>query len=301
MSGEAMRERVMTEADTCREFVTPKLVEAGWGCPTRHRRATHLHQRPHHRGGRQGAPRQAAPCRLPAVLPARLPAGRRRSQGSSVCRLRPVCSRPASTPRSSASSLPTPPTAIASSRSTTPPAPSARWIATPRPPNCWQRLTAAPICRRAAAPHLLEPFNLVSGKVPRYYQQIAIHRVIEAILLGQKRILATLATGTGKTCVAFQICWKLWNSRWNRTGEYRRPKILFLADRNILVDDPMAKMFAPFGDARHKIAGGDVSQSRDMYFGIYQALSTPAPTCSASTARLLRPDHHRRMPSRLQP
>ena len=82
------------------------------------------------------------------------------------------------------------------------------------------------------------------------------------------RILATLATGTGKTCVAFQICWKLWNSRWNRTGEYRRPKILFLADRNILVDDPMAKMFAPFGDARHKISGGDTSQSRDMYFGI---------------------------------
>lgn len=110
--------------------------------------------------------------------------------------------------------------------------------------------------------------------LPRYYQQIAINRVIESILLGQKRILATLATGTGKTCVAFQICWKLWSSRWNRTSEYRRPKILFLADRNILVDDPMAKMFAPFGDARHKIAGGDVSQSRDMYFGIYQALST---------------------------
>ncbi len=62
-------------------------------------------------------------------------------------------------------------------------------------------------------------------------------------------------------------------------------KILFLADRNILVDDPMAKMFAPFGDARHKIAGGDVSQSRDMYFGIYQALPHEhARTSSASTA-----------------
>lgn len=110
--------------------------------------------------------------------------------------------------------------------------------------------------------------------------------MIEAILLGQKRILATLATGTGKTCIAFQICWKLWSSRWNRTGEYRRPKILFLADRNILVDDPMAKMFAPFGDARHKIAGGDVRQSRDMYFGIYQALST----ASTDVFRQYRPD-----------
>ena len=142
------------------------------------------------------------------------------------------------------------------------------------PHELWQRLTQSTPMAESATAHLLEPFNLISGQVPRYYQRIAIQRVIEAILLGQTRILATLATGTGKTCVAFQVCWKLWNSRWNRTGEYRRPKILFLADRNILVDDPMAKMFAPFGDARHKIAGGDVSQSRDMYFGIYQALST---------------------------
>lgn len=154
------------------------------------------------------------------------------------------------------------------------------------PDELFARLSAATHLPQDAAAHVLEPFNLISGKVPRYYQQIAINRVIEAILLGQKRILATLATGTGKTCVAFQICWKLWNSRWNRTGEYRRPKILFLADRNILVDDPMAKMFAPFGDARHKIAGGDTSQSRDMYFGIYQALTT----ASADVFRQYRPD-----------
>jgi type I restriction enzyme R subunit len=142
------------------------------------------------------------------------------------------------------------------------------------PDELFARLSAGVKLSSEATTHVLEPFNLVSGKVPRYYQRIAIDRVIEAVMHGQKRILATLATGTGKTCVAFQICWKLWNSRWNRGGEYRRPKILFLADRNILVDDPMAKMFAPFGDARHKIAGGDVSQSRDMYFGIYQALTT---------------------------
>ena len=154
------------------------------------------------------------------------------------------------------------------------------------PDELFARLSAATHLPQDAVAHVLEPFNLISGKVPRYYQQIAINRVIEAILLGQKRILATLATGTGKTCVAFQICWKLWNSRWNRTGEYRRPKILFLADRNILVDDPMAKMFAPFGDARHKIAGGDTSQSRDMYFGIYQALTT----ASADVFRQYRPD-----------
>ncbi len=53
-----------------------------------------------------------------------------------------------------------------------------------------------------------------------------------------------MATGTGKTVVAFQICWKLWSARWNRTGEYRRAKLLYLADRNILIDDPKDKIFA---------------------------------------------------------
>ena len=156
----------------------------------------------------------------------------------------------------------------------------------PSPEELWQRLTTGRNIPENAQPPLLEPYNLTGGKLPRYYQDIAIGRVVEAIVSGQKRILVTMATGTGKTFVAFQICWKLWSSRWNRTGEYRRPKILFLADRNILVDDPMAKMFAPFGDARHKISGSDISQSRDMYFGIYQALST----ASADIFKQYRPD-----------
>lgn len=91
----------------------------------------------------------------------------------------------------------------------------------PTADELWQRLSGARGIGEAATKHLLEPFNLVSGKVPRYYQQIAIHRVIEAILLGQKRVLVTMATGTGKTAVAFQLCWTLWNSRWNRTGGRR--------------------------------------------------------------------------------
>ncbi|MCD2451885.1 DEAD/DEAH box helicase family protein [Methylicorpusculum oleiharenae] len=155
----------------------------------------------------------------------------------------------------------------------------------PSPADLWRRIASSAAIPEAVSNHLLEPFNLVSGKIPRYYQVIAINRVMEAILLGHKRILATLATGTGKTCVAFQLCWKLWNSRWNRTGEYRRPKILFLADRNILVDDPMAKMFAPFGDARYKISSNDVSQDREMYFGIYQALTNPS--SDAGSGRVL--------------
>ena len=120
---------------------------------------------------------------------------------------------------------------------------------------------------------LLAPCSHVGGKVPRYYQQIAITRTVEAILNGQQRILLTMATGTGKTDVAFQICWKLWSSRWNRDGEYRKPRILYLADRNILIDDPKDKTFAPFGDARYKIESGEVVYSREMYFAIYQALA----------------------------
>lgn len=141
------------------------------------------------------------------------------------------------------------------------------------PEELWARLNGAIGLPAPAQAQWLEPYNLTSGKVPRYYQGAAIRSVVEAILSGQNRVLVTLATGTGKTSVAFQVCWKLWNSRWNCSGEYRRPKILFLADRNILVDDPKDKDFIHFGDARHKITGADPSQARDMYFGIYQALT----------------------------
>lgn len=71
----------------------------------------------------------------------------------------------------------------------------------------------------------------------RYYQDIAVERVLESLAAGRERILLTLATGTGKTFIAFQIAWKLFQSRWNLTGEpSRRPRILFLADRNILAN-----------------------------------------------------------------
>ena len=95
---------------------------------------------------------------------------------------------------------------------------------------------------------------------------------MQAILQGKKRVLLTLATGTGKTTVAFQICWKLWNSLWNSKGKHQRPRILYLADRNILVDDPKDKDFAPFGEARWKIEGEAV-KSREMYFAIYQGIA----------------------------
>jgi type I restriction enzyme R subunit len=120
---------------------------------------------------------------------------------------------------------------------------------------------------------LLEPCNIMGGKAPRYYQTIAINRTVEAVLTGQKRILLTMATGTGKTNVAFQICWKLWKSKWNALDQKRKPRILFLADLNLLIDHPKDGMFSAFGDARHKITSGEIVESREMYFAIYQAIA----------------------------
>jgi type I restriction enzyme, R subunit len=143
----------------------------------------------------------------------------------------------------------------------------------PTPPALWKRLQEGEgIETQETAYRLLTPYHHLSDKIPRYYQEIAINRTVQAVLQGKRRILLTMATGTGKTLVAFQICWKLWSSRWNRTGEYRRPKILYLADRNILVDDPKDKDFPPFGDARWKIEGEAV-KGREMYFAIYQAIA----------------------------
>jgi type I restriction enzyme R subunit len=143
----------------------------------------------------------------------------------------------------------------------------------PTPDELWARFRNRQGLSDEGASRLLTPSYHLNGKSPRYYQEIAINRTVQAILQGKRRILLTMATGTGKTIVAFQICWKLWNARWNRTGEYRRPKILYLADRNILIDDPKDKIFAPFGDARWKIENGEVNKSREMYFAIYQAIA----------------------------
>ena len=124
----------------------------------------------------------------------------------------------------------------------------------PSPQELWNRYRAANGLGEELEDKLLVP-NHVSEQVPRYYQQIAINRAVEAILSGKRRVLLTLATGSGKTDIAFQIAWKLWNGQWNVRGAPKRePRILYLADRAILVNDPKDKTFAPFGDARWRPA-----------------------------------------------
>jgi len=120
---------------------------------------------------------------------------------------------------------------------------------------------------------LLEPTYQEPKRKLRYYQQLAINRAVTAISEGQTRLLLCMATGTGKTTTAFQICWKLFHSRWNKDNSHRKPKILFLADRDILVSQPYNKDFAAFGDARQRIESGEVIHSREMYFAIYQAIA----------------------------
>lgn len=147
----------------------------------------------------------------------------------------------------------------------------------PTPAHLWHRLRSGRKLPDPVADGLLTPSNHTTGKEPRYYQRIAIDRALGAILQGRKSVLLTMATGTGKTEVAFQICWKLWSSKWNAKGDpTRKPRILYLADRNFLVDDPKDKTFSVFGDARHKIEGGVVTHGRELYFATYQSLARDA-------------------------
>lgn len=111
----------------------------------------------------------------------------------------------------------------------------------PTAQELWNRLNIIEPVKREIQETLLKPFAVTPGKEIRYYQQIAINRAVKHILEGNRKGLLTLATGTGKTTVAFQIIHKLWNNRWNTKGEHRRPKVLFLADRSVLVTDPHAK------------------------------------------------------------
>ncbi len=120
------------------------------------------------------------------------------------------------------------------------------------------------------------PFETYSGtKLMRYYQKNAVNNILKAIANGDQRLLLTLATGTGKTFIAFQIAWKLFNARWNnRKAENQRPRILFLADRNILADQAYNSFNAFAEDALVRIRPGKVGTSGSIFFTIFQTFMT---------------------------
>jgi type I restriction enzyme R subunit len=137
----------------------------------------------------------------------------------------------------------------------------------PTPEELWQRYCAwkgigGEAEKVVAQDYYIDP----SGKQPRYYQVAAVNRTVEAVARGQHRNLLVMATGTGKTYTAFQIIWRLW-----KAGVKKR--ILFLADRNILVDQAKTNDFAPFGGALTKISKRQVDKSYEIYLALYQAVS----------------------------
>ena len=139
----------------------------------------------------------------------------------------------------------------------------------PSPEDLWQRYQAWKGLAPAQAQVAQQDYHLGGpDKEPRYYQQIAINRTVEAIARneGNNRHLLVMATGTGKTFVAFQIIWRLW-----KAGVKKR--ILFLADRNILVDQTRTNDFKPFGGKMTKIEGRKIDKSYEIYLALYQAVT----------------------------
>ncbi len=138
----------------------------------------------------------------------------------------------------------------------------------PTPDKLWQSYCAwRGIANEQARSTVAEPyFDDGSGKQARYYQVNAVNRVIEAIAKGQQRILLVMATGTGKTYTAFQIIWRLWKSK-------AKKRILYLADRNILIDQTKTNDFKPFGQAMTKITNREVNKAFEIYLSLYQAVT----------------------------
>lgn len=138
----------------------------------------------------------------------------------------------------------------------------------PTPDGLWQRYLKEKGFNTDAEAVLEYPYyETIGGKKPRYYQRIAINRTIEHITKGNKRTLLVMATGTGKTFTAFQIIYRFWKLR-------KAKKILFLADRNILVDQTMRKDFAPFTNAMVKFNNDKIDTSKDVYLSLYQQLKS---------------------------
>jgi len=137
----------------------------------------------------------------------------------------------------------------------------------PSPEELWSRYKAykgidsTEIEETVAQDYFLDPL----GHTPRYYQQIAINRTVEAIAKGQNRILLVMATGTGKTYTAFQIIWRLWKAR-------KKKRILFLADRNALIDQTKRNDFKHFKDKMTVIKKHTINKAFEIYLALYQGI-----------------------------
>lgn len=139
----------------------------------------------------------------------------------------------------------------------------------PSPAELWQKFCLWKGYTQAQLPVITQDYyDDGSGKSPRYYQLQAINKTIEAVSNGQNRVLLVMATGTGKTYTAFQIIWRQWKSK-------NKKRILFLADRNILVDQTKNNDFQPFGTAMTKVSGRTIDPAYEIHLALYQAITGP--------------------------
>ncbi|WP_294378273.1 EcoAI/FtnUII family type I restriction enzme subunit R [uncultured Clostridium sp.] len=137
----------------------------------------------------------------------------------------------------------------------------------PSPENLYKRYLKDKNISDVEEKAMLEPYYYVPNyKKPRYYQRIAINRTVDAVASGKDRVLLVCATGTGKTFMAFQIIYRLWKAGIKK-------KILFLADRNVLVDQTMTGDFKPFGGKMTKVENRKLDSSYEIYLALYQQLS----------------------------
>jgi len=172
----------------------------------------------------------------------------------------------------------------------------------PSPDELWlmvfgAELVANPQQAKVKENLLAIPFEDRGGTwQPRYYQENAITKTIEAIAEKQNRILLTLATGTGKTAIAFQIAWKLFKTKWNLNGDGKRsPRILFLADRNILADQAFNAFSAFDEDALVRIKPDDIKKkgkvpkNGSIFFTIFQTFMSGGSTSSPTNQKVAEP------------
>ena len=147
----------------------------------------------------------------------------------------------------------------------------------PAPAELWDRQRAGLSLPPDAESIILTPGRPDPEQPLRYYQEVAITRAVEALASGRRRALLTLCTGAGKTPIAFQIAWRLHAARWTVIPGHLRARVLFLADRDVLVKDPQNRHFTAFGNARHRILAGNAPSSREVFFATYQALLGESP------------------------
>jgi type I restriction enzyme, R subunit len=137
----------------------------------------------------------------------------------------------------------------------------------PAPGLLWRRYKAYRGIKDDEEALVLQPYHEdASGKEPRYYQADAINRSIETVAAGRNRILLVMATGTGKTYTTFQIIWRLWTAKTVK-------RALFLADRNILIDQALINDFKPFGAAMTKVARHRFDPAYEIHLALYQAIT----------------------------